>query len=801
MAQDLSFTVRIEMESDWHTGTGAGRSGHADSVVATDDDGLPHVPAKTLTGIWRDACEQLAWGLDNGIADGPWAAWVTYLFGSQPALAKGPVARPPRPAALSVRPARMAEALRRVLARPEAGWLREAVTFVKPGVSIDEASGQAREKFLRFEEMARAGAVLEAECTLHSEGDRVARDMAMALLVAGAALVERLGGKRRRGGGRCSLSVMGQLDLAGAVTRIEASVVPPGPPAEAAPSTGSDFERVAASGAEWVEIPLVVRLRSPLSIPSRVVGNVGESLDFLPGHHLLPRVRQVLERCGVDAAPSIGRGDVVVLPATIEVDGRQGRPAPFALAVPKGTEAAGVGEIWNLVRLDSGETAPLKPLRTGYVGQMTADGLVTHAVVHRQVRTHNSVDDEPQRPNEETGGVYTYEAIAPGTVLRTALRLKRSLHEAAAEREPRWWHGLAGPCALGRSRKDDYGRVVIEVGEPDVLAPPATGSGEALTRFVVWCLSDVLLRDAALRPAISARALADAIGAALGPGVVLDPVAEATHLRARRLESWQGRWGLPRPSLVGIAAGSCVVLQVKGGPVTRNALLAIARAGIGERTAEGYGQISVDDPVLTQQIAGRQQPRLSPGEVGGRLPGDLLDAKSDAGRHARVIEREGWRLLLRRRAMARAADAGFRARELGWPAGDGRPPATQLNAFRDAVRRVHRWAPDSFAARWLDGVRGVANRAERWPSGALDRASALLRECDRVWDLLLADGDRATLTQDGEARLRGDLWPEAVQALVGESVRQHLRAREARQGSKTSGTSRRDERGNREEGR
>ena len=30
-----------------------------------DADGLPFVPAKTLRGIWRDACERVAYGLDS----------------------------------------------------------------------------------------------------------------------------------------------------------------------------------------------------------------------------------------------------------------------------------------------------------------------------------------------------------------------------------------------------------------------------------------------------------------------------------------------------------------------------------------------------------------------------------------------------------------------------------------------------------------------------------------------------------------------------------------------------------------
>jgi CRISPR/Cas system CMR subunit Cmr4 (Cas7 group RAMP superfamily) len=59
-----SFTLRLEMLSDWHVGAGFGRPGNIDSLVQRDADDLPFVPAKTLTGIWRDALERLAYALD-----------------------------------------------------------------------------------------------------------------------------------------------------------------------------------------------------------------------------------------------------------------------------------------------------------------------------------------------------------------------------------------------------------------------------------------------------------------------------------------------------------------------------------------------------------------------------------------------------------------------------------------------------------------------------------------------------------------------------------------------------------------
>ena len=103
-----NFTLRIEFLSDWHIGSGMGRPGDIDRLVQRDRHNLPYIPAKTVTGIWRDACERVAYGLDNGHTNGVWHQWVNYLFGDQPADPNRPVDQaeePPIPAALSL-PAR-----------------------------------------------------------------------------------------------------------------------------------------------------------------------------------------------------------------------------------------------------------------------------------------------------------------------------------------------------------------------------------------------------------------------------------------------------------------------------------------------------------------------------------------------------------------------------------------------------------------------------------------------------------------------------------------------------------------------
>ena len=192
-----TFTLQLEFLSDWHVGSGTGRPGDVDRLVQRDRHNLPYIPAKTLTGIWRDACERVAYGLDNGVSDGIWHQWVNYLFGDQPAL-RGPddqTDQRPCPAALSIRTAHFPQALKAALKdKPK---LHSLVSIIKPGIKIDLNTGCAEPDCLRMEERVRGGALLQADCTLllpHAaertdEDPPTAQDsqvaVAYALLVAG----------------------------------------------------------------------------------------------------------------------------------------------------------------------------------------------------------------------------------------------------------------------------------------------------------------------------------------------------------------------------------------------------------------------------------------------------------------------------------------------------------------------------------------------------------------------------------------------------------------------------------------
>lgn len=791
---DSSFELTLKMISDWHVGSGAGRPGNIDRLVRRDAEDLPYVPAKTLTGIWRDACERVALGLDDGKKEGMWNQWVAYLFGDQPAIKDAEERstapddddwRPPRQAALSARSAHLPADLRQALkSKPVA---REAVTFVKPGIGIHPRTGRARTDFLRFEEMARGGVTLTAACELRGELKEEHRRIASALLIAGARMAERLGGKRRRGAGRCDLTIAGCNEIEPWLDWIEGHPQPDGPPSDKGRQQAANSDGVAAASGDWLRVRLILTTKLPVIVPAGTIGNLIETLDYIPGTYLLPHVTKSLK--GVSAQAAIARGDLVVTNATVEIESERGRPVPFSLFYRKSGSGLKDGkEVFNRL-CESGPTEQPKNHRAGYVGSTAnvkpsnqGGRLPFFDTLDTQVETHNVVKDEVQRPTEEVGGVYSYQAIPPGMTLRAELRLRRSLNVALSEKDPKWFNKLEGELSIGRASKDDYGAVELRVVGPPGPAPNREAIKEELT---VWLLSDLLLRDERLRPAASVERLGQVLQEKLNDGleepqrVKLEPRKEPAFPRQRRTDSWHVGWGLPRPSLAGLQAGTCAVFGLeRDGQVDEShlaqLLAEIEAGGLGERRAEGYGQLCFNDPLVISKLEGLTGGKPTQEE---KTEAIFLVPRQSSFDYARLIEREAARNEMRRCALGFAADRDNRKKALGIEINgkQSKPRMSQLGALRSTLGRLQSVEDRHRVLTWLDHLENTTNRREDWPMGSLRQVRQLLTFDEQVWELLKIDFTGLTLTEDGAEELKRELWPEAVRTLVDACVQAHKR--------------------------
>ena len=744
--------IVLTFESDWHIGTGTGIPGSTDKLIFRDSDGFPAVPAKTLNGIWRDAMETLCAGLGNG-----WGKWVEFIFGNQPAEKGADPTITPFQSILSLRPARISENLRDAIGDDER--LKQALTFIKAGIAIDNASGTAEENCLRFEEMGRSGTVLEAVFDLQTDNET-----AKALLVLSGELIERIGGKRRRGAGKCEFAVEGLMSKDEALEFLKENA----PDVPKIDKTTNDIDlKESDQSTEWQTLEYRLTLQTPVSIVTAVLGNVSESLDFIPGTYLLPHITKNL---GGKVRSAVANGDFQVSPATIEIDKKRGFPIPKVFAQEKMKKEMVYNRLTD--KFDK-KTPQTKPIREGYISDLSSNTL-SIATTPQTLLIHNTVDDKVQRPTTEVGGVFSREAIKAGTVLRGEIRWKKSL-----DLEDKDFEKLKSYVRLGTSKKDDYGLADFEIIEKAKDFEAKSVANSKPQELVGFLASDVLLRNDNLRQTNLVEDLVKELNGKLD--VTLSEVKPekgliSSIIQVRRIESWQVSWGFPRPTLTAMSAGSVVVFKSDKDLILDD-LKKIEANGIGERRGEGYGQIIFNPQILEVSKPDWQKGKLTEAEK-PKGNGELDDDFS------RQIELTAWREELKIAVLKIAANEDWREKIFGFEIelknGEKKsiPPMSQIGGLRSVISRLQNRSNVELVESWLAHLEKTSNRLEKWHKDKnkavekLQKIKSLVGEKTEVWQILRdAKIDEKLVWQNfksiTEQNLEEDenLWAEAVRAL------------------------------------
>ena len=824
-ALDASFKIRLEMLSDWHVGTGTGIPGNIDALLARDHEGFPFVPAKTIVGIWRDAMERLTFGLDNGVENGVWSKWVELIFGAQPnQIDKGELAnriskneRTYSYSLLFLQPARISKGLRNKIENfSEADRIKykQALTFIKPEIKIDEKSGTAEDDALRFAEMGRVGTVLEAcsevnfDRIVFDKNEAIAKkqkETILALLIASAKLVERIGGKRRRGSGKCKLEILGK-QISNEIIKLlseDASITP------TIKEESSNHSFVAASSDnDWQKLEYTLTLKTPVSIVTATLGNVSETLDFIPGTYLLPHITK-----GKNLFKHIANGDIQVSPATIEIrvpktnvngdfesdekgqiilEGKRGLPVPRVISAHKNGGGFDKKEtVFNRFKDKTSEETPqLKPYREGYVSSLDQVGILpAYKKSQKTFLMHNTVQDDLQRPTSDVGGVYSRQAIAAGTSLRGEIRFKKSND---IEKEMKSFENTTTQVRLGTSKKDDYGLAELSFVKVEDVKSEAKPDGE----LIVYLESDVLLRNGSLRQTNSVDELKSFFEKKLS--VTLTEKDSLIHVR--RIESWHEGWGFPRPTLIAMQAGSCVRFEVVGfasltqderDKLTGN-LKSLEDSGIGERRGEGYGRIRFNPKLIISEINGwKQNEAKPPGDSSGTTPKSI---GKDVNEFAKQIELTAWRQELQRAVLLIADNADKRRDIFGleFHNKESVPPLSQIGSLRSAIMRLKDNSKESkqLVTDWLTHLEQTTNRIKKWDgNGNPDKAKRktleikkLISEESKVWLILcetkiegMPVWQSPPLIVRTEKELQRELWAEAMRALFDACMRAHKR--------------------------
>ena len=554
----------------------------------------------------------------------------------------------------------------------------------------------------------------------------------------------------------------------------------------------------------WLSIPLTITTLSSVVIPKRTVGNVVECLDYIPGRYFLGHLHQQLGKV-IDVKSAIAQSHLIITNATIAIDDSPSHPTPFCLFGEKldGGLSNGKG-VYNRFQEAERQEIQLKGERGGYISQFDGSTLPQYQTVKLQVNTHNTIDDNSQRPSPETGGaVYSYQAIPSNTTFKAELRLPKSIKNYLDQQSPNWIETLNTNLRIGQSKKDQYGLVCLKTGQPNELE--LSKSTEDNQPLYVWLLSDVLLRDQRLKPTTDPedfkRELETQLEVKLKEAKdrisqkCLDQGYPANNCdllsmmaRSRRTESWQVRWGLPRPSMLGLQAGSCFVYKITGDKrPTPEKLAELQAKGIGERRVEGYGQICFNDPLLTAELKDKTQL-----DSEGQPPDPQFTriAFGDSSfNYARTIETAAWRDAIEKKALAIAASREQRQEVLGIKIDgeESHPSMSQLGGLRSTLRRLQSLPDQNQVTSWITALESVPNRKEKWDKtdNGLHKIRELVTNDQTIWQALeIASLEELTITVGGRNELQQTLWAEAVRTLVDAMIRAHKRDLEKVQGQK-----------------
>ena len=217
-------TLKIDIQTYWHAGTGRGRSYEIDSVVHRDRDGLPALPGRTVKGLLRDAvaaAEALGWydasAKDNAKKGGnkqkgaksspPTIDVVNKLFG--PLGTDGAVTHP---GWLLLSDAILADDIREILRGDST--LRSALFSNVFSTAIEHGSGSALNKTLRGIEVAvpvALYAALDIDSSANLHGSHVhpgsMDGKVLAWINTALPLIRGVGSHRHRGMGRATFTL------------------------------------------------------------------------------------------------------------------------------------------------------------------------------------------------------------------------------------------------------------------------------------------------------------------------------------------------------------------------------------------------------------------------------------------------------------------------------------------------------------------------------------------------------------------------------------------------------------------
>jgi hypothetical protein len=157
------------------------------------------------------------------------------------------------------------------------------------------------------------------------------------------------------------------------------------------------------------------------------------------------------------------------------------------------------------------------------------------------------------------------------------------------------------PIRVGRSRSAEFGRAAVSP-RAEAVAEPASGPLIGATEVVIWCLTDVQIRDTETGELTATPCAAD-----FGLPASCEPVRGRWFVRTRRYSGWNTHRRRPTCERWVIEAGSVFVFRndVPLDDAAAKRVEARLQDGVGELLGEGLGRVCFNHPVLLAPVVRR----------------------------------------------------------------------------------------------------------------------------------------------------------------------------------------------------
>jgi hypothetical protein len=464
--------------------------------------------------------------------------------------------------------------------------LRDAFYEIRVQTKIDRASGAPETDTLRGVRVVPAGAKLYAPLDFQDlNTEALKKTLIMLDCLLGAT---RHGGlDRNRGLGHIKLNASIEL------SKLQASAIHELKPShiDITESTEAVNKQTASpnlSGNKPVFLPFRLTLTAPCLIQDRSKDpNSSSTRSFIPGAAIRGAIAAAMVRRGNSPEQiheMVASGMVRFLNAYIEERGKRSIPTPCTFQRIKDADLEDekanpqniLSELFNENNCQS--NTQYQPLKAKYLTPSSADWIPVD--VKTGSHTHQTRNRARGVAIKDDTTVFVYEFLKEGQSFQGCLAGDAELCAKAQELM------LSEPLWLGRSAHAEYGGAPkVELLSGDISENASMYQNDIIKgdQFAVVLTSPAVLRDPVTGQHDPHRLHEEMEERFKGKAEVT-----AACVKSDNAQEFNRLWRTSLPDLPAVAAGSIVLLEAAE-DVSREELLSLQSAPIGERTAQGYG--------------------------------------------------------------------------------------------------------------------------------------------------------------------------------------------------------------------